>query len=1674
MAISTNGTVLARLAGGLYNTTLSNATYNEVVAVVKTAADINALANDLYARDFGGKTDLSVATTLVSNLGLSSVAGLNNWVAAQLTAAGAANKGAKIVSLLNDFANLASDATYGAAATTFNTKTTAALALSQKDGSAGGDFDAAATIAAAEAAAKAAADAAAAKAAADAAAAKAAADAAADAAAKAAAEAAAVKAAAEAAAAEAAAKAAADKVAADAAAAAAAPKTFNLTTGVDKFTGGVGDDTFNASDISGTTSWTVGDSLVGGDGSDTLYVTRAAALTAPTGASVSGVETAYLVTGADLTANTNAWTGLTALNTTSVGATTVTAAATTAVSSVATAHAATAITVDGGSTVSVDVADSTTGTIAVGGTTDAAGAVTVTRAGNYTDGASNTLGAITVKGGTSITVTQTAGLTAAEIADAKTDTNDSNGTITQGAVTVTGNASTTSVTVNQQAAQTFSTSDTAGKIGIALGAVTVSDVNAASDTDAGTITSVSLSNYGNSTIDSSALTSVTLSGTGTSGTLGIGRGALTAVPAANELTINLNAAKSLGTITDSEAASDYGFKTVNVVTTGTSVVANLVAADATKLNVSGTGKVTFTTADILANSGLTDVTVTSTGTTTFTAGTLNATANFTGGEGNDSVVLGATTKAITMGGGNDTVTISTLGTGGTVDAGDGSADVLKMTGTDAATASGSTTFAGSISGFERLSLTSVTNNTVDLGNLDDIAYVTVAGTINGATLSNLASGGTVVNNGGSTAFTVGVKNATTGTADVLNLSTSAATATAGGTVTASGVETINVSVYDLDEDATANLQHSYTLTASAVKTLSVTGDAGLALTNTATTVTSFSAAGVTTGDVSWTTGALAAAATIVGGAGNDTLNAGSATKNVNIDGGSGIDVITGGAGNDTITDTSTYTSDDGVTTVNAGNNVSSGAGNDTVTGGEGKDTIDGGTGNDSITAAGGNDSITAGAGNDYVSGGTGNDTIDASGGGNDNIDAGEGADTVLGGTGNDTILGGDGADTITAGTGNDSIDGGADNDVINETADGLTADDVFAGGAGTNTLNFTAAGTLVDTDFTGVSGVQKITTSTGVALSATLGTKANAAGITTITGSTDADSVTFSSTFTNAATVALGATAGNIDTVNASASAMALTVSATSAALGGATDVLTGGTGTGDVLNITVDSATAFSGASITGIETINITGTTATAVAFTANTLAVAADKSVKVDASTLANEAASLTLAVNTSAGSFNILGGAGNDVITLSNSSGNNTVDGGAGVDSITAGSGADNLSGGAGVDTFVFSSSNLSASDTVAGGDGTDVLKISDATPTIVDSAFTNVTSVATLTIATTTAPATITLGSAAAAAGLATVTLGTGVAADTVVVGSGFTNALTINMGEGADSVSGSGSTAAINFKFAAAADLTAADTISGGSGTGDTVTLTTAGSANLGKVSGVETVVLTADGDYTVTTASTTVAAGKTLTINTSANTTGKLTFDGSLETNGYFSITTGSGADTITGGALSDTISGGAGADSIIGGLGADVLSGGSDTAADVFFYTGTGYETGSVSPAVIYWGGSVDAGVSISTSAMDKITDFSVYDSIATGSSSSNAPSTDSPVGVGLAWQTYGGFLRGTYDATANTFTFSTTGTSSLYAFDFDGSSATNDIRAIVLVGYVDAGTADTLNATGLIGAA
>jgi len=171
------------------------------------------------------------------------------------------------------------------------------------------------------------------------------------------------------------------------------------------------------------------------------------------------------------------------------------------------------------------------------------------------------------------------------------------------------------------------------------------------------------------------------------------------------------------------------------------------------------------------------------------------------------------------------------------------------------------------------------------------------------------------------------------------------------------------------------------------------------------------------------------------------------------------------------------------------------------------------------------------------------------------------------------------------------------------------------------------------------------------------------------------------------------------------------------------------------------------------------------------------------------------------------------------------------------------------------------------------------------------------------------------------------------------------------------------------------------------------------------------------------------------------------------------------SGADSLVGNAGNDTISGGAGNDLLWGGSGVDSLSGG--TGTDTFYYAGSSFETGTVPSSVIYYGGSVASGSVVSTAGFDKIIDFGTGDIIQTNSAAWSFGTN----GVDKLWTATGGLLRGAYDVTAQTFTFSATGLDTLYVWDIDGLTSTaNDLVAVVLVGYVDQNTAGAT--TGLVG--
>lgn len=666
-----------------------------------------------------------------------------------------------------------------------------------------------------------------------------------------------------------------------------AGQTFTLTTGADTgaaFIGKAGDDIFNASEIAGNKTWTVGDAIDGGAGNDTFNVTQTAAITIPVGATVKNIETMKALSGT--TGNvldTTAFTGLTALNVTGVTAQTVTAAATTDVSVTgSTATGATAV--NGGKAVSVTETGASGGTVNIGATTAAAGAVTVNSTILATAG--STGNGITVKGGTEISVTQKGA-------------NAVNTTVTDGGVTITGDANTKSVTVTNDKAATAA----AAVVGHVNGAVSVTDVNAASTTAAGVIETVTLNSFAAATVNSGALTTLNLSGTGTSvaaGTLG----ALTTA-ANTALALNLTGATTTGAVT-----IDSDIKTLNVSgNTTASTLNSLVASGATKINVSGDAKVTFTGNTTAA---VTDIVVTNTGGASFGTA-LAAGVAFTGGAGADAVSLGATTKAITMGAGDDTVTSAGLvGTGGSVAAGDGT-DTIVMTSAEAAVADNDATFNSKFTGFETLRVSNqlAATTTLNLTGINAVSTVELAAGSAAADsiISNLASGGTVKLLADSTNLAVQVKDATFNAADVLNLNLSKSGALlAAGTITAAGVETINISAADAATAGSAAAINTMTLTAANATTITVSGNNGLNLTATGSTaVTTFDASGVVGNGTADTAANLAvtyaslntSAATITGGAGNDTLTGNSG--NDTIKGGAGTDSITGGQGADVLT-----------------------------------------------------------------------------------------------------------------------------------------------------------------------------------------------------------------------------------------------------------------------------------------------------------------------------------------------------------------------------------------------------------------------------------------------------------------------------------------------------------------------------------------------------------------------------------------------------------------------------------------------------------------------------------------------------------------------------------------------------------------------------------------------------
>ncbi len=254
-----------------------------------------------------------------------------------------------------------------------------------------------------------------------------------------------------------------------------------------------------------------------------------------------------------------------------------------------------------------------------------------------------------------------------------------------------------------------------GNGGLATVAVTGGSTVTINDGANDTLTTVSLDgNTSSATITSDKLTTLSITDTAQ---------ATTVVAAAGTRALGVTLDTATGALTDATATS----VALTVVGAASSIALNAAAATAVTI----AGDKDLTVAHTAA--ALTSITSTSTGNVTLT-NALGAGVAYTGAAGVDTLSVGATTKAVKTGAGADSVTVTAaaLGTGGSIDAGDGT-DTLNMTSAIAAAATASATFAASISGFEKVSLGSTTvNNTVVLSNLDNINYVQSAGTASGS------------------------------------------------------------------------------------------------------------------------------------------------------------------------------------------------------------------------------------------------------------------------------------------------------------------------------------------------------------------------------------------------------------------------------------------------------------------------------------------------------------------------------------------------------------------------------------------------------------------------------------------------------------------------------------------------------------------------------------------------------------------------------------------------------------------------------------------------------------------------------------------------------------------------------------------------------------------------------
>ena len=488
------------------------------------------------------------------------------------------------------------------------------------------------------------------------------------------------------------------------------------------------------------------------------------------------------------------------------------------------------------------------------------------------------------------------------------------------------------------------------------------------------------------------------------------------------------------------------------------------------------------------------------------------------------------------------------------------------------------------------------------------------------------------------------------------------------------------------------------------------------------------------------------------------------------------------------------------------------------------------------TAAGTLD-LRGGGGQDSLYGGAKNDTIDG-GAGVDSLDGNGGADHITGGSGNDKITIGSKAEFISA-VGADTVDGGVGVDTVVWT--------------GAMTMAATQLGSISNTEVWSIAAGSDFTISDDV-LANNPGIVFAYAGNGTLSGGED----TAGAALMTSAITWSGSAAGNMKLIGSSADD-SYTFNATATLT--VDDTIDGNAGT-DTLFLnnntspggadgTGNSVTAGFDADVKGIEKIVVNDLAVDyggdiAITITNGYL----DTALTIDATALdvdpTAEATGETLTVtnNDTNVKLTVLGGAARDTITgnggadslvgngaadqLNGGGGNDTIEGGPGNDALNGGAGADHISGGDGIDTITVSTytdfKTSGGVETVDGGAGIDTLAFAqnDTGLALTAPELSEISNIESITIASGTGTATMTFGNSffeGLGATSITITSNTG-SGVTTIDGSAVSNGSFLIINDiGADTADKYvGGSGDDIFRFDGTAGLKANDTVTGGLG----------------------------------------------------------------------------------------------------------------------------------------------------------------------------------------------------------------------------------------------------------------